>query len=270
MIPRWSVVTVTYNSVAALKTYASRISSSNVEWIVVDNASDDGSASFAESLGARVIALPENVGFARANNIGISAARGGIVACVNPDVRLPLADLDGIEARLMGTGVPVLYAPQLINPDGSLQPNGRGVPSLARKVRNRISGADSPGYQLFSRYGEMKYVGWLTGAVVIATRETWAALNGWDEAYFVYYEDQDLSLRAWMSGKPVVIDGKYRWVHGWARETARGVRFKPWVYEFRGMAVFYRRFPGLLFSHRLVPRSLGHLKRTVGRELEIS
>lgn len=254
----WTLVTVAYNSAADLTLYGTR-PPDDVDWVVVDNASTDDSAAVAEALGARVIRLPKNLGFGQANNVGILAARSDFVGCVNPDVRVNYADLDGVadtldlldffDADRNGH----LLAPQLVNADGTAQPNGRGVPTFARKVRNRVGGTDVTPYRVYANPGERRYVAWATGAAILARRSVWERLHMWDDRFFVYYEDQDLGLRGWADNIPTVVDGNFRWTHGWARETAGKFRLRPWLLELDGMSRFYSRYPGLLVSEAFLP-----------------
>lgn len=247
----WTLITVTYNSSEALRHFFAGPLPHDVEWLVVDNASQDDSAATARSLGARVTVLPGNRGFAAANNVALQAANGRHIAFVNPDVTVDYADLPRLARRLDDAPDPVLLAPQLLDPDGTPQPNGRGVPTLRRKIIHRLDGEHQDGYRILAEAGSARYVAWAMGAVVVGRRSTLAALGGWDERFFVYYEDHDLGLRAWRAGVPVVLVGDVRWTHGWARETT-GRSWAAWKLELGGMAKFFTRYPSLLVTpHRL-------------------
>lgn len=250
--PTWTFVTVTFNSADTISTHWTGLRPADVEWIVVDNASSDGSAERAAALGADlVIPLPANVGFGGANNEGFRRARGKYIAFTNPDVTVDWANLAVMETYLETN--PGLVAPQLQFPDGQYQPSGRGAPSLANKVLGRLSGGHSASeYYLYASRGEIREVSWVIGAAVVATQQTFARLGEdgpWDPAFFVYYEDSDICLRAWLADLPVRLLGDAVWTHAWARETA-GFRVKPWLLEVRAMTTFYRRYPQLLFSSR--------------------
>src|SRR5690606_14305607 len=103
--------TVAYHSAATLEAHWDGARPDDVEWIVVDNASADGSAEVAERLGARVIRRADNVGFSKANNEGLANARGRYIAFVNPDVRVDFATLPTLE-RLIDEH-DAIVAPQL-------------------------------------------------------------------------------------------------------------------------------------------------------------
>jgi GT2 family glycosyltransferase len=223
-----------------------------VEWVVVDNASTDDSVAVAQRCGADVVVrLPENRGFSAANNVGTSVAAGDNILFANPDLTVDFEGLAALQRRLdEGVG---LVAPQLLNEDGTRQPNGRGFPTLLNKVRNRTPGRELSDYRIFAAPGETVPVCFAIGAAVAGTRAFIESLGGWDEGYFVYYEDSDLGLRSWMAGGPVELIGDVRWRHEWARATLRP-RLQPWVLEARSMTRFYGTYPALLGSQRSAER----------------
>lgn len=246
----WTFITVTYNNAQTLEDFWVGDIPAWAEWIVVDNSSSDGTAQVAERLGAtRVISMTSNVGFGAANNVGLRAARGQYIAFTNPDVTVDFGSMKVLACAIDRTGG--IVGPQLINPDGSLQPNGRGLPTLASKIRNRLPVRfHVSGYQLLAQAGQSLRVDWLIGAAVLGRKETFDSLGGWDERFFIYYEDSDIGLRAWLAGLSVEIVGDANWIHGWARETT-GFCFEPWKREIASMAKFYTKYPLMLGPVRL-------------------
>jgi len=241
----WTLITVTYNSEADIKDFWGGFQrSDSIEWIVVDNNSTDESASIAKTLGAHVIQLRQNYGFSHANNIGLKVATGDYICFLNPDVSITTSGLQILEEAINRNGG--LVAPQLLNSDLSMQPNGRGVPTLSNKILSRLNNNRvKSNYYLFSQPGQVKKVDWVIGAAVAASKATFEMLDGWDATFFVYYEDTDLCLRASNKGLNVWLVGDCQWVHGWARETS-GLNFKAWKNELRSMIKFYKRYPRLI------------------------
>lgn len=242
----WSFITVTYNSATTLRRFWTGGIPEEAEWIVVDNGSQDDSVATAKALGATVIELGENIGFSAANNRGLDVATGAYIAFTNPDIAVDWTSLEKLRETIDHSGG--LVAPQLLNADGTLQPNGRGAPLLAHKVLNRLtSGPRKNGYQVYAQEGEKRNAFWVIGAAVLGTAEAIRSIDGWNERFFLYYEDKDICIRAWRKGLPVTLDGTVRWTHGWARETT-GFKLKPWLREFDSMARFYSLYPELLFG----------------------
>ena len=246
---RWTLITVTYNSSQELKDYWSGDRPDDVEWIVVDNASTDGTESVARELGAVVIPMGRNAGFSAANNRALADANGLFIGFVNPDVKVSYDGLPTLEETIQQYDCVV--SPQLLNPDRSLQPNGRGFPSFIAKITHRLRKNDEHGddYRFFAGPEERIYVAWLMGAAVCSSREIIDRVGGWNDDYFIYYEDSEFGLRSWDAGIPVILDGRSNWIHGWARETTT-FRIKPWIHEIASASRFYFSHPSLSMGAR--------------------
>lgn len=120
----FTILVVTWNSAAELPALVEsfeRHLGSCAELVIVDNASEDGSAAVARELApsARVIELDENVGFGPANNVGVREAATDVVVLINPDTVLVDDSLATLAA--LARGHDVLVGPRLLNPDGSPQ-----------------------------------------------------------------------------------------------------------------------------------------------------
>jgi N-acetylglucosaminyl-diphospho-decaprenol L-rhamnosyltransferase len=265
----WTVVTVTYNSRVDLERYWRDRVVSEFHWIVVDNASSDGTSEAAAALGAEVLSLPVNVGFGAANNVGLGAARSRYVAFVNPDVRGDLPGLETLEQTIKTTQG--IVGPQLVGEDGSAQPNGRGFPFLSDKLAHRgvrIPGSNLDRYLIVPATHSPTHVAWLMGAAVCARRDVFDLLGGWNDDYFIYYEDHELGLRAWSQEVPVVLDPRVQWVHAWNRATTRP-SVQHWRHELASARVFFRTYPEFLAPTRgRADRRHATAARLVGRALK--
>ena len=262
------MITVTYDSARTLDRIGPNSLPSDVEWIVIDNASADDSARAAERAGAtRVIRLRDNRGFAAANNLALEVAKGRYVLFANPDLDFDPIDLPRLQVEL--DREPGLVSPQLINIDGTLQPNGRGFPTPLNKIRNRLPSARRSAYQIMAQPGQIKPVCFLMGASVATTIQFIRALGGWDERCFVYYEDHDLGFRAWDHGARVRVVGDINWTHGWARETKR-LAFQPWRHEIRSAAPFFGKYHQLLLGSRAAAVRWPRIAAAIGTEARVN
>lgn len=264
--PTVSLVTVTYNSADLLAQFWSQLLPEEVEWIVVDNASRDGSAVVARELGARVVVLPENVGFSAANNRGLDVAVGEFVGFVNPDVQIEATALASIVAHLRAHGG--FAAPQLLNADGSLQPNGRDLPSIWSKVLHRLIPRLGQ-YRRYAEPGRGCTVVWAMGAALFGRREDFARIGGWNEQYFLYYEDAEIGIRGAEAGIPTTLCGTSQLRHGWERATTK-FSWSPWRLEFRAAFTFYSTHAGLLLPPFVARRTRRYRAMSVLRRIDCS
>jgi N-acetylglucosaminyl-diphospho-decaprenol L-rhamnosyltransferase len=172
--------------------------------VVVDNGSGDGSAERfrAELPATRLLALDENVGFARGNNLGAAALAGSGYLFVNSDA---FVQAPGTVSRLCTAAAhPAIgiAVPRLLNEDGTLQPNvvptSSPLPELVRAsglsrfVPNRLQ----PSLGTHWDHARSRLVQAAIGAVLLVRGEAWHALGGFDETRFMYAEDIDLCWRA--------------------------------------------------------------------------
>ena len=200
-----SVIIVSHNDAADLpRSIGSALAQRDVstETVVVDNASTDGSGALARSFSPRLrlIALPENVGFAAAMNAGIDATAGRYVVALNPDCRLG-ADFSAVlAARLdrspeVGSASGRIYRAQgeALEPTPRLDSTGIRFTASGRHF-DRGSEEEGAG-----RYLEEELVAGTSGAAGFYRR---AALDSaristgfFDADFFLYREDADLAWR---------------------------------------------------------------------------
>ena len=219
--PRVGAVVVSYNTRDdLLRCLAALLAPGEpeIEVIVVDNASSDGSAEAvrAHFPAVRVIANPSNLGFSKANNIGLRAATAAYALLLNSDCEVR----PGAVAALAG--------PRHVGRDGSPQvsfgPNltpaaewrqGR----LVRGVRAGRAEALREAAALGEREREPD---WLSASCVLARRSALDAVGGFDELFFLYEEDVDLCLRIRRAGWRIVFTPAAEVVHhlGRSMETA--------------------------------------------------
>jgi GT2 family glycosyltransferase len=179
------------------------------EIVVVDNASSDGSldaarAAYAQAPEVRLVASERNLGFARANNLAASHARGCIWLLLNPDTLVAPGALAALVGYLQAQPQVAAVGPRLVNPDGTLQPSIERLPTLWREWwrLNHLDGllplSRYPAKVLASR--EPQRVEVLNGACLLLRPEALGPAGLFDADYFVYSEEIDLCDRLRIAG----------------------------------------------------------------------
>ena len=213
----WAAVVVNYNAGPALvDCVASVLAQDPVpELVVVDNASTDGSLDGlrAAHAGVRVVQSGGNLGYARAANLGIAAVEAPVVAVLNPDTVLGPGTGRALAARFAEDADLGAAGPRLHNPDGSVYPSARKIPSIVDAVGHGLLFFVWPTNPFTGRYRETgadpargRDVDWVSGAAVWLRRAALDDVGGWDERYFMYVEDVDLCWRLRRAGWRVAYE----------------------------------------------------------------
>jgi GT2 family glycosyltransferase len=198
--PLVSVVIVTWNGRQYLEACLNAVAAQagvSTETVLVDNGSSDGTVAYVRERfpAVRVIALPENRGFAGGNNAGVREARGRFIALLNNDT-VPAPDwlealLGGLNEEagfaLVTSRIVYMHDPELIDSagDGMLASGG----AFKRHHGARVELAQE----------SMEVFG-VCGAACLMPRRVFDELGGFDEDFFVSHEDVDLSYRARLLG----------------------------------------------------------------------
>lgn len=189
-----------------------------IEVLVVDNASP--SHPLATKLRShpqvQFVRLPQNCGFAAGVNVGFERCRGQWVLVLNPD----LVVCEGFVDLICATALDMDSEPhpvgvvgfQLRNRDGSPQLSTGRFPNLGRMVAGLVRPRARRKYQQQSP-NDRQVVPWVTGCCLLARRKCIAQLGGFDEDYFLYYEDVDFCRRAQQQGWAVCYEPAVKAVH---------------------------------------------------------
>jgi GT2 family glycosyltransferase len=200
--PRVAVVIPSWNTLEYLDACVASVRGEtevDIELIVIDNGSEDGSVEFLKQAGVAHIGLSENLGFARAVNLGARQTHAPLLLVLNADVVLEPgclhtlvaavakdSTLAGVQPKIMmlgdaGASVKIYSAGQGLTTSGSSFEVGKGE-------------ADGPAF------GQESEIFGVCGAVCLLRRELFSELGGYDERYFAFYEDVDLNARARLAG----------------------------------------------------------------------
>jgi len=211
--PEYAAILVNYNAGTelerALRSIADDFAGHAWEAIVVDNASVDDSWAAITAFGPRVrlIRNTTNVGFSRGVNQGLAATTAPYVLIMNPDCRLVAGAVASLHTALDGNTGCAIVGPRILNPDGSVQGSARGDPDMltglfgrTQILRRHLPFASASKRNVVVddavRSGQLSVVvDWVSGACMLARRDALAIVKGFDERYFLYWEDADLCRR---------------------------------------------------------------------------
>ncbi len=215
-----SIVTVTYSPGPHLDRFLASLSLATerpVQVLMADNGSTDGTpqAAIERYPNVRLFATGGNVGYGTAVNRAVrelyknSADRGGAdewVVVANPDVQWGPGSIDALleaAARWPRAGA---LGPLIRDPDGSVYPSARHLPSLIRGGMHAVLGPAWPRNPWTTAYRQERLepserpVGWLSGSCLLVRRSAFDQIGGFDERYFMYMEDVDLGDRLSQAG----------------------------------------------------------------------
>jgi GT2 family glycosyltransferase len=243
-----SIVIVNYNVYyfldLCLKSVQKACSEINAEIIVVDNASSDNSCKLVSKNFPEVqlICNKENVGFSKANNQGVEIASGEFVLILNPDTVvgentfLELLQFSKKVSDLGAAGV------QLVDGTGTYLPESkRGIPTLKASF-NRFLGKDKNKGTYYANDVSQDGVGVvdvLVGAFMFLKTEVYKEVGGFDEDYFMYGEDIDLSYKLLKLGYQNYYIGTSKTILFKGESTRKDVKY---LKHFHGaMEIFYKK-----------------------------
>jgi GT2 family glycosyltransferase len=184
-----------------------------LQTIVVDNASTDGSRELIRDQfpDVELVELPENAGFARANNIAFARCRGEHVLLLNSDAFMHPGSLQQLVHAARRHPRAGAIGPRLENPDGTLQRSAWPFPHAGRllieafalhRVLRLLPWFEDLGIWA---HDEERAVDYLIGACLLLRPEMLAEVGDFDETFWLYGEEADLLLRARSRGWSVVF-----------------------------------------------------------------
>lgn len=212
MSPLIGIVAVTYSPGETLGPFLDSVGPAYegpTDVVLADNGSTDGSVEQAELRpGVRLLRTGGNLGFGTAANRGVAAIGPGaeFVLIANPDTVLQPGCLDELlraARRHRGAGT---LGPAILTPDGVLYPSARRLPTLWLGAGHAVVGWVWPRNPWTRQYRaeeagvHERAAGWLSGSCLLVRRKAFESIGGFDEHYFMYFEDVDLGLRMRQAG----------------------------------------------------------------------
>lgn len=186
----FSIIIVNYNSCDLLyncvKSITGNLQEVDYEIVVVDNNSSDNSLELCRQIHEdrlKIIESKNNLGFAKANNLGVQHASGDVLHFLNPDTEVSrnlVADYERISNDILNTKEYV-YVNPMKDLDGHVYYGKYFIPDSVNYLRYLFCMSKTKWYYI--------------GATVIMSKNTFEKIGGWNEAFFMYAEDTDLFYR---------------------------------------------------------------------------
>lgn len=172
----------------------------------------------------KIIKNEASKGFGENHNQAFRAARGNYFCVVNPDIRLhdcPIATLiDRLQDRSIG-----IVGPKVLSPTGSVEDSARRFPTFNRVIKKVFHRQVAPDYSLS---GNVVDVDWVAGMFMVFDRRVFQKISGFNERYFLYYEDVELCARLQLAGLRVVVEPSVQVVHHAQRSSHRNLKYLWW------------------------------------------
>jgi GT2 family glycosyltransferase len=206
--PELSIIIVNYRSEQYLKSCVASLFNNlgiktNFEVIVVNN---DENFSIADSFGelpeVRLIDHQKNIGFGAANNIGAKVASGEYLLLLNPDTQIQSDEIFKILDRFKANEKIGIIGPRLVTTAGETQMWCAGKElTLGQFIKNNLGISDSK--KVWESKNDV-LTDWVSGAALAVRKEVFNKVDGFDEKFFMYYEDMDLCGRVRLLGYEVL------------------------------------------------------------------
>jgi len=235
-----SIVIVSYNARTDLQrcldSLAAAPPAAPHEIVVVDNASTDGSPQVVRDAGVRLIEAGANIGFARANNLGIRATTGVNVLMLNSDTIIPPAAVDALLAEMASDAAVAAVGPRLVDAEGRPELSFGPMIGPINELRQKWRAARNVTALTSTR----AYPDWVSGACLLVRRADAEAVGLLDERFFMYTEDVDFcaSLRA--RGRRILFAPSVEIVHLRGRSRAAAPAATQRAYR-RSQLAFYQK-----------------------------
>ena len=220
-----SIVLVNYNGSQFLDSCLDSIEQfsnySSTEVIIIDNFSTDSSLEIIKGKfpSFNLICSQVNLGFARANNLAVKHSHGEHLLFLNTDTILTSNSPQILSDYLHQYQDVGVVSPRITFKDGSYQLSCGKLPNLAIEFLDKIRyGLDRKWHHVFGslynkQYSTVQEMGWLTGACLMMRRDVFEQLGGFDESFFMYFEDKDICKRVHEAGWKVVYYPKTSLIH---------------------------------------------------------
>lgn len=263
-----SIIIVTWNVEKLLDECLSSIWQSGImtkvtppttEIIVVDSGSSDDTVKMVwqKYPQVRLLAQAENIGYTKANNIGLAAASGHYLMLLNPDTEIITDALQKMTSYLDDNAKVGVVGPHTLNSDGTTQSTRRRFPTRAlaffestwlqpytpKSLLNHYYVRDQDDQSVYD-------VDWVQGSAIMMRRDVYEQIGGLDEGYVMYSEELDWCHRAKDAGWRVAYLGTAQIIHHGGKSSEQAGAWKHIHFQ-KSKIRYFEKFHGKAFANML-------------------
>lgn len=254
-----SIIIVSFNAKADLERCLASLHAAPPaaahEIVVVENGSNDGSAEAVRRWpDVKLLDAGANLGFARANNIGIGESTGTNILLLNSDTIVPAGAIDRLLGELDRDADVAVAGPRLVDGAGRAELSfGRMISPLNEFRQKRLL----RGGTVAAMTRQRRYPDWVSGACLLVRRADADAVGGLDPRYFMYAEDVDFCAAIRARGRKVLFAPEVEVVHVRGRSAASAPVATRHHYRRSQQAFYEKHHPGWAPWLRLYVRIFG-------------
>jgi N-acetylglucosaminyl-diphospho-decaprenol L-rhamnosyltransferase len=205
--------------------------------VVVTQNIPDNEPLQAQGFEIEVVVNSAPKGFGANHNAAFARCAAPYFCGVNPDIRLKANPFPELLAALVRERVGVA-GPRVCSPEGRVEDSARRFPTIGRLLRKLLHGAEGPDYPVDR--GPLE-VDWVAGMFMLFRSDAFRAVNGFDERFFLYYEDVDICGRLSAMGYNRVYHPEVRILHDAQRASRRNLRLM-WIHAASALRYLARSY----------------------------
>ncbi len=194
-----SIITVTYNNELTIQAYLKSLFNNlpkKSEVIIIDNASTDKTVELIKNFPrVNLITSKANLGFSKGSNLGAKKAKGEFLLFLNPDTKVLTDGIKELISFAKKNPKIGIVAPKLILKNGEAQPSVRKLPTILGVIKEYYFNIKNSFCEYVPQGKDPAEVECVYGAALMIRKDIFEKLNGFDEKFFLYYEDLDLCRR---------------------------------------------------------------------------
>lgn len=253
------LVVVSYRSSDELENFLESVVRSHVvpgDVVVVDNSPERSELPSIKGLPkVLMIHRADNPGYGGAANVGVASLSETcewVVVC-NPDIVVGPDTLETLMNEAEKRRRAGSLGPAITNEDGSLYPSARALPTLGVGIGHALLGIVWPSnpwtraYRGDYRSNSTRVAGWLSGSFLLVNRQAFDAIGGFDEGYFMFFEDVDLGARLGQAGYENIYVSTAQATHLGGRSTKKNHQAMISAHHHSAMRFISKRYPGVLW-----------------------